>query len=846
MASRSCRSLILGLRSYGKKSVGFRYVPCTRRYKSFKVIIEEPRKYENPILEKYFDEFNEYLTDPRVPALLRDKLLISKLQALIESPSDPEKLDIVTYVLNEWRKLKNFGDEEKKGEDTIPLDLAINVFETMYDQFAHSESSAAFDHLVKQLLRNLNKLPNRTLILLIDLVSQRGIDIESILLSLRDRVDEQFVVDYLDILKKMNKLNLQVFETLINMRVDDCLITNLNRYIEGIFENDMPEVHCFENMEKNLDRIQLLLVDIIAKADLGKVSIDSILVLLKLVNELAQVNFCEKTKESLQSLIDHLDLRSSELEAKILDGAIDESLLYILLFKSKEENGRLFAKIISCIDKTNTRNSLELTIVSKLLNSTDSATCHESLLEVIKLGEGKTITTSIFERISPILAKYFSESVPAINKYCQSQGIEPSAQVFKGLIDEAIFRKDHLAALKILEDSKVYVNWIEHVGDPAVAKTFNDLIQCTMSDLSIKEAFPIFKKIRAYLPTEINIDTINCMVDKMLECDLVGDVIETLKRELPKFKDEKIRLPIEQPYGYKYLNLFNKLHDYAITNTADPSAYNNWHLFINLYKYFHIPSDRVLPTLKFFCRNKRFHGALLIFNKMVHQYQLHGKHSFQPPSKEMYTYLLNEFGDNLYEEGVIEIHDWLKMDTNIAQQGLELNNVIMNAYCNLQDVAKVRDLFLSASVQGFLDETSAVTMIKAYTYNDLQYVENFWNNLSTFGLIPDYKMYRQYLIAYAYHGQTEKAFALLEEIDDYDLSVNEDLLVSLHNFCYLEDKQAEIRKVARSKYPQLWSNVEQSKMLIGTDGYRPHEHFLVDGSTKEKPKAIDQPEDLKS
>merc|ERR1712080_152911 len=121
---------------------------------------------------------------------------------------------------------------------------------------------------------------------------------------------------------------------------------------------------------------------------------------------------------------------------------------------------------------------------------------------------------------------------------------------------------------------------------------------------------------------------------------------------------------------------------------------------------------------------------------MVDQYQLHGDHSFQPPSPEIYMYLLNEFGDKLYEEGVIQLHDWLKTDTNIPRVGLELTNVIMNAYCNLQDVAKVRDLFIAASINDKVDETSAVIMIKAYTYNDLHYVEKFWDNLSKFGLVP--------------------------------------------------------------------------------------------------------------
>ena len=204
----------------------------------------------------------------------------------------------------------------------------------------------------------------------------------------------------------------------------------------------------------------------------------------------------------------------------------------------------------------------------------------------------------------------------------------------------------------------------------------------------------------------------------------------------------------------------------------------------------------------------------------------------------MYLYLINEFGDKLYEEGIIEIHESLKMDLTLDYQDRELIHSIMNAYCNLQEVSKVRDLFLTMSLnpkdEGGVDETSAMLMIKAYTYHDLMYVEKFWNNLTTFGLIPDYKLLKQYLIAYSYHGLIDKSIEIVENIEqDYDLELNDDLLINMYNYCYEIQGQQKLQNWATKNHPEIWNNIVKSGKLIQASGYKPNENFLVDGSTND-------------
>ncbi|KAI5957910.1 hypothetical protein CANMA_004342 [Candida margitis] len=790
-----------------------------------KIVVEEPKSYSNPSIQQYHDEFTTYLTDTKLPNKLKRKLVFSKIEDLIQQPVGTEGINLLSYVL------KNIT--ENRSNEPIPLGLAVKIFNNTYN-YLLSERPDFLERLMRQLIANGNELPDQTLILWMDFVSRQSVGVENIYHRLEYRMNDEFVDKYFDFLKSNHRLNLGIFESLCKVRVNDSFVYALNEYVESLFGDELPEVHCFEDLEKSLDRVQMLVSDVIEKIDTKKLSVPALFAIFKLNEEFLQVSASSQAEAGRSKLVHGLALRTNEV-LDTIKGQIgqDGTLMESLLFAARRYNMKLCnasAKLILSDQKCSSAMKIEAKLMNEILS--------QQKLEVILKSE--EVSEEIFEATIQAVSISHPHLTDVAFDYYRANGLLPSAKVFKAMLDSAISENNFTLAFKIFTDSTSYLQWPDYYDDLAIAKSLNDLIQCVVANTPIRDSFPMFQKIKAQLQQPINIDSINVMSSAMLEANLVGDVLEMLKRELPRIKDEKLRLPIDKPFGHKYLQLFNTLHTYAISNTFDKSVANNWYLFTHLYKYFHIPPDCILPTLKFFCQHERWNGALLIFNKMVDQHQLHGDHSFPPPSPEIYMYLLNEFGDKLYEEGVIQLHDWLKMDTNIPRVGLELTNVIMNAYCNLQDVAKVRDLFIAANVNDKVDEESAIIMIKAYTYNDLHYVEKFWDNLSKFGLVPNYDMYKQYLIAYAYYGKTEKAFELVERIDEYDLNVSEDLLLNLHNYCYIEDKQHEIKEWARTNFPQLWNNVEKSGLLIEATGYKPHEHFLVDGSIEEKPKLIDK------
>ncbi|EGV60754.1 hypothetical protein CANTEDRAFT_116822, partial [Yamadazyma tenuis ATCC 10573] len=203
----------------------------------------------------------------------------------------------------------------------------------------------------------------------------------------------------------------------------------------------------------------------------------------------------------------------------------------------------------------------------------------------------------------------------------------------------------------------------------------------------------------------------------------------------------------------------------------------------------------------------------------------------------MYVYLFEEFGDKLYQEGVEEIHEYLKTDVSLPRQDLELQNSLLQAYSNLQEVGKTRDLFLAMNpmkkIEGksTINEETVQIMLKTFTYSNLNHVKLFWNNLSRFGILPNDAIFRQYLIAYVYHGFPEEATSLTEEMDDYGLEVTEDTVVSLYNFCLSSEDQDKIEEWAHAHYKELWQSAVDKKLLTRSNNYLPESSLLLENVT---------------
>ncbi|EEQ47436.1 conserved hypothetical protein [Candida albicans WO-1] len=808
-------------------------------------IIEEPKQYQNPKVQHIYNEVATYLSGDtdRMPNNIKSKVLQRKLVSLLSLDGVQEKSEIMEVL----ELVVNSGLKKQ-----VPLEISVLVFSKYYNEIIESDSTFA-NLVVNSLLSNINKLPTTTVIQLIDYTQDKKVaDLSVILKSLQTRVQfNDFIEEYLFHLKENGKFNLKTFEELITLdEIHDNLIAYLDEYIQLLFEDNIPEVHCYANLEYNLDRIQMLLNSLIEKVDFEDISVESLIKLFKLNWEILSANKCEASARNGDRILNYLQDKGESVKSFIFKQNLDdESLLEIILVSGWSYPSKALAKEVSnFVIADDVKFSPYIRFQSDVYRLAHSNLPDQELFDQLikKIPQDLDRDLVCEKVIQALMTSNISPTAPILDRIISDLGVEQSVYSYKYRIDKAISKNDHESALKLYNESISNVTqWPEYTHDPSVVLTLNNLIQCLVNNLSMKEAFPLFQNVKSQLQKEINIDTINAIVPKILQEDMTGDIIELMNRELPKIpKDSPVKLPIEQPFGYKYYQLFDTIHEYCITNTKDKRMVNNWYLYTHCYNYFFIPHDRILPTMKFFCENERWNGALRIFKKVIEMSQLHGEHNHKPPTREMYLYLINEFGDKLYEDGVIEVHELLKMDLNLPKQDKELSHSIMSAYCNLQDVGKVRDIFLSMSLEpkdaGGVDETSATIMIKAYTYNDLIYVQKFWDNLSMFGLVPDYQMFKQYLIAYSYHGYIEKSIEVVNSIQDYELELTSDLLISMHNFCYQIEGQEKLKSWAQLNHPAIWQQAVESGKLIDASGYKPNENFLVDGSSSD-PKHISEP-----
>lgn len=818
-------------------------------------IIEEPTIYQNETIQKYYNGISPYLVEEESSDLtneLKVKMMSTKIEELLNNVEEIEGNDELIEVLE--LSIKNgFKDINNNNRTNIPIELSILLFDKLYNEIIIKQPGFS-KQIIESLLLNIEKLPNLTIIQLVTYIQDsKSSKLNQILKSLLNRINfDSFLKDYLEYLYEKKKLSLEIFEELIELEmIKDDMIKYLNKHIEDLFKETTPEVHCYLNLEYNIDRIQYVINQMINKLQFSGISLDSLLTIFKLNWEILQVNKCQESSDNNDKILNYLQDKTNQVKDEIFRQNLDdESLAECLLFTSWKYNNKMLAnEITEFISKDEVKFLQMLRYQSEVYKIVHNSLLNNVVEQIIaKLPEHMENPSEVYEKsIQAIMTSDISPTSEIIDQLQIQLSTEKSIYSYKYLLDRAIEMNDYEVSMKIFNASvSDFTPWAQYNTDPTISKTINDLIQCVVNNNPMKQAFPIFQSIKAQLQQQINIDTINSIVPKILQEDLTGDVIELMTRELPKMEQEQPdKFPIDKPFGYKYYKLYDMIHTYCITNTNDSRMVNNWYLYVHCYNYFFIPHERLLPTMKFFCENQRWNAALRIFRSLLELSKLHGEHNHKPPSREMYLYLINEFGDKLYEEGIIEIHESLKMDLTLDYQDRELIHSIMNAYCNLQEVSKVRDLFLTMSLnpkdEGGVDETSAMLMIKAYTYHDLMYVEKFWNNLTTFGLIPDYKLLKQYLIAYSYHGLIDKSIEIVENIEqDYDLELNDDLLINMYNYCYEIQGQQKLQNWATKNHPEIWNNIVKSGKLIQASGYKPNENFLVDGSTND-PKRLNEP-----
>lgn len=843
------------------------YWPVPRsRYKKPKPPILVEDEHTSNDIANHLADFKHYLKTTEIPQKLRMGLLKLKLSQIINEVDDysehPDMIPTVNAAILHLNRTHGKSDEYISDEDLASLFLKTakslapsksqNIPEFMIrlsQHFLETRAEVADEILLQIILLGSSLRFGEFLSVLEFIVKKRG----ALLL-------ETFTRTVLQCFAQRKELDLNKFESFLSVSqsqncqnlINDAFCDEFISYTESLFEERNPRVHEYKDTNKNVYRIQSVAYKLIEYRYDG-FCLETQLKLLKLKSDLNSVVATDIDILQVQKMLTKinarekdtafLDLKAVLFKQDLQDEDLAESLITELarekeLFKSMRQticdfvvsdkikfSGplRLKADILKIIGEFDGKPDQEL--FSKLQNvyspyiesGEDLSDLYTSIVQILML-TGITDPKSI---CMDLLTKDFQEvaDIPIL--------------AYKYILDRCIELEDPATGSEIFEKSAKIVHW-DQCTDPRVAHTLNNLIVslCEKQE-GITEIFLKFRKIKQHMTTQASAEAVNALALKMLAEECVGDTIELLKREFPTIdKEALVKLQVYPPWAYAYRNLFQTLHNFVITYRGEETHETNWILYGELHKYFHVPYETYLPTLKFFCEVDRLNAALVIFRQVKRLNELHGDNNYNlPPLREMYMFLLRTFGDRLYEEGVVEIHEYLNMDVHMMEQDIDLQNCILNAYSNLQNVGKARDFFLlissNAKENGGINEETVQIMIKTYTYSDMLYVKKFWNNLSQFGILPDYKIYKQYLIAHVYHGLVDDAFALVGEIDDFNIEFSSDLLLAMHNYCLDLNKQKEIADWAQKHHKEEWEQLILSGLLTTSNNYMPEKNLLV-------------------
>lgn len=608
--------------------------------------------------------------------------------------------------------------------------------------------------------------------------------------------------------RALGQLSPDIFDTFVDAAsaapaqrlVDEATVFAFTDYLDLRFAEENPRVHEYIDENRNLLRLQEL-ANKLTKAHLRGASASARLVLrlLKYKTELNTVLANSEDLDTIESLVMHLQAHGEDSGYSELKVALDSDMALVLVTELARAKLPWAAEMYLYVAQTYPELDAGLRAQTLLYLDRQATPLEPSAQAVQDLDSG-----DFLENTSELITCLMLS--PLADRLAQADAL-PKDNVYDyvALINGCIDLGDPDKAYAYFEESLAH-EW--DGPDPALSATLDRLvIALAQKHTDIRTIFPMYKRLKQHMTQSLSASGLQVMVQRMLEGDCLGDVLEIMKRELPDIKrDLPLKLRTDTSWSAPYRALFDTVHGFVLQSSQDPTYEANWVMYGDLHKYFHFPPELYLPALQFFCLVDRLNAALLIVRRMKMLSDLHMRLGLHPPpTRDIYMFLLDVFGNRLYEEGVVEVHEYLNLDVKLESPDAALHNCILNAYSNLQSIGKVRDLFLAGDV---VDAQTVQIMLKTYTYGGLEYVQSFWNNMSTYKVLPDHAIYKQYLVAHAYHGDIEGAMARAAEIGDHNLEFLSDMLLAMHNFCPTQAAQKQLAEWAQTEHAGLWDEVQ--------------------------------------
>lgn len=309
----------------------------------------------------------------------------------------------------------------------------------------------------------------------------------------------------------------------------------------------------------------------------------------------------------------------------------------------------------------------------------------------------------------------------------------------------------------------------------------------------------IYEMIKSAIEFNEGIYAIKILLDQIPELNKIKND-KTNKNELNKLKVSK------------YQKIFDCIYNYLINENNDNEL--NEKVYKYLSDYFIIPYDYYPGFVKMFIDSDKPEMALKVFADMK---KLSKESKLPPPNENFYIYLFKSFSKFQDEDSIFKLHLAIKMDLSINLD-IKLLNSLMESYSSLEDPFKTRDIFnlaYSLPKEYGLNNESAYWMLKSLKYASLNHTKDFYNNLSTYDLIPDKYLFSEYLIANCYNEQFLTAFEILKRTtENGDLHlIDEYTIKSLYNNCLHDGIRNKLTVYCQDKFPKQWDNLLKSGEL---------------------------------
>lgn len=516
------------------------------------------------------------------------------------------------------------------------------------------------------------------------------------------------------------------------------------------------------------------------------------------------------SKESLVVILDSLismKLKGSKFLATALTKPKDSlEYLEILLMAVMRfgEDPTLGYPLVGAIesDPSQVKETTDLLLQWSVYSSSD-------LTKFKELAKSVPIDSATLSGVLAVadIARRSEKDIQEIIDLFSESGVDKNSESYSILIRRA------LAGVEVEKARELfYVSMNEGVDWQDHAATLHDLLceLCKASTIDDSIKFDVYQRIRTVTNSPLNYESQVEMLRMFLSRKSTSDIAKYL---------------IEQWGESPGLdaNLYQEIYDSMYQSVMQASDYRRmWDLYTIFNSAIKLPYDSYLPIQKRFCELGRPDAAHLMFRHLRNRAK---KEGIQPPNREIYMYLFLEYGKWHYEEGLVELETYFRMDIH-NDMDIGIMNGMLAAYSELQDSPKVSDLWLETDSfpagKGFNNLTATI-LLKHLAPFSLEAVDDLWQALpSKYGVKPDSKNLEQYVVANCYHGYYSRALEIAKSAPEvYGLPVNSDLIKTLYNWTLIESRKEAVKSWAIEQFPNEWaqleSNHELKNILIGAN-----------------------------